>query len=312
MKYSFTMVESPLQLLNAYEAIHFFNIKNARYLIRFSGVDSNDLQIKKTLNLLNINSDYVYEVTIRIKARRLTDFMKMAFFMSFSVIMMPLVSKLYVGNYDSKFLSLIHKLYKKEKVILLDDGNKTLRLQQEFSVDYNYTLFSMFELEKHPSQKIYRNRFPAIKKLLKDELVISNDYVIFLGSGLSEINIISDKYYIELLNEIASHYSIRGKSVLYIPHRSEERAKLKIIQNISNLKIRHLSFPVELIGLFEPEISNKISSFCSTALYSLREIYGVNVECFKFDYSQSSDKAELDELYQYYYENKIEVLELGV
>ena len=312
MKYSLTMVESPLQLLNAYEAMHFFKIKNARYLIRFSGVASNDLQIRKTLNILNVNRKHVYEVTIRAKARRFTDFIKMAFFMSCSVIMMPLVNKFYVGNYDSKFLSLIYKFYKNEKVVLLDDGNKTLRFQQGFSENYNYNLFTMFELKKYPSQNIYRNRFCAIKKLLKDELIIKDDYVIFLGSGLSEINIISDNYYIELLNEITIHYSMRDKSVLYIPHRSEDSAKLKIIQSISNLKIRHLSFPVELIGLFESEISNKISSFCSTALYSLREIYGVNVECFKFDYSQSNDKAELDELYQYYDDNKIEVLDLGV
>ena len=58
------LIESPLQLLNAYEAIKHFNIINFTLYVRFSCVETNDSQIKRLINILDINKENIRSVVM--------------------------------------------------------------------------------------------------------------------------------------------------------------------------------------------------------------------------------------------------------
>ncbi len=153
------------------------------------------------------------------------------------------------------------------------------------------------------------NNYPKIKELVKGGKVLDRS-VVFIGSGMAEIGIVSEEYYVSLIDRIAEHYNSLGFYVIYIPHRAESSQKLNIIVENTDVEIRHLDYPVELFGLFNDFSPFLVSSFCSTALITLKNIYGYSVECFSFDYVGHSDEEELDELYKFYQEIGIEVKSL--
>jgi len=54
---TYFFVESPIQLLNAYESRHYFNIKNDYiFFIRLSGLERNDTQIMFLVGILQLQN----------------------------------------------------------------------------------------------------------------------------------------------------------------------------------------------------------------------------------------------------------------
>ena len=294
-KKSLLFVESPLQLLNAYEAICYFKLHDYRVIVRLSGQEQNDKQIKNLIKILNINN--VNYITIRVKNRKLIDYYHL-FINSFKYYFKN-VDKVFIGNYDSGFFKLLLKQFKKSKIILLDDGTKTLTIQKQFSENNFYNMFTMYDIKPVGKQTIYKNNYDHIFNMLQKHEIKKREYILFLGMKLSELNIIDEKDYIYFLNKIANFYS--NKSIIYIPHRGESINKLKIIEKyISNISIKYLNYPVELYGLYEQEIPASVVSFYSTALLTMKNIYKVEVNSFKFNYNDSIYKDTIDEVYKYY------------
>ncbi len=77
MKKNILIVESPLQLLNAFEAVKFFNLNEYEYLIRLSGEKVNDKQIINLIKILNLDKYKVLK--IRSKNKSFCDFFKTFF-----------------------------------------------------------------------------------------------------------------------------------------------------------------------------------------------------------------------------------------
>jgi hypothetical protein len=61
-----------------------------------------------------------------------------------------------------------------------------------------------------------------------------------------------------------------NKKIVYILHRNEKIEKFNDMQNIV---IKKLDYPIELYGINEKEIPLRIISFFSTALYTMKLIY---------------------------------------
>jgi hypothetical protein len=286
-------IESPLQLLNAYEVIFEFNLKNYKIIIRLSKMKENDKQIKYLVKYLDIKN--VKFITIKAEKKSLNDYIKL-FVYQYKFIMKK-IDKVFIGNFDSGFFKLILKQFPKEKIILLDDGSKTLAIQKQFSESNFYNLFTMYDITSVKNQIIYKNKYKKLNEKLKSLNIVHNE-VLFLGMKLSEIGVISEKEYIRLLQKISTEY--KDKNIIYIPHRGESVIKLQKISEIENITIKSYDYPVELLGLFEDSLPYKVASFYSTAVLTMKYIYNIEAECFLFDYNDSQYRTLIDEVYDYY------------
>ncbi|MDF1877966.1 hypothetical protein JHD47_09080, partial [Sulfurimonas sp. SAG-AH-194-L11] len=74
-------VESPLQLLNAFEAEKCFDAEALFYFVRLSGDTSNDKQLLKLLEILTIKN---YELlTLNVANKTISDYFKLLYYKYF-------------------------------------------------------------------------------------------------------------------------------------------------------------------------------------------------------------------------------------
>lgn len=291
------IIESPLQLLNAYEAIFHFGISEGILLVRYSGFDKNDGQIDDIIRQLNFPEFIaIHRISIQISNRNIWDYAKVIIQkIKFSSVFQKF-DAIYVGNYDSPFIKLI--IGNNKNLILLDDGSKTIGTQENFSDSFHFDWFTFFDLNPYKGQKIYKNTFGRLQEITTTSKSKNENIIIFIGSNLSEDKIISEAYYLELIQKISKRYS--NQHIIYIPHRSEYESKLNTISLIGNIEIKQLDFPIELLPLYNQSIPTQIISFYSTALFTLGKIYGVPSTAFKFNYHESQYKGAIDDVYIYF------------
>lgn len=303
-------VEAPFQLLSAYEALETYCIDEFEIYIRLSNSGDNDIQLKKLAETLFHNDDNIIYISISVKNRTLLDYLKVLSYCLYSFIIQVKYDFIFIGNYESKFLSLLLKPIQKRKVVLLDDGIKSISLQKKFSDSNNFNLYTMLKNLKPLNNQIIRyNNFSRFNKFRKDNDIVYEESILFIGSKLSEAKITTEKYYIELLGRISKYY--KNKQIIYVPHRGENKDKLDTIASIlNNIVIKDLNYPVEFYFFYEKSMPLKVVSFYSAALVTISQLYpAVEVTSFYFDYSNSKYKDDIDEIYDYF-KNYIEVVKL--
>lgn len=290
------LIESPFQLLCAFEAIGKFESEENEVWIRYSKKIKNDKQLKFILNKLqDTEACKIKEVTISSVNRNMTDYFKIILCKLYLATNLFKYQKIFIGNFDSKFINAVVSFNK--KVILLDDGAKTINIQSAFTNDKNYDWFTMYDLKPFKNQALYLNRFPKIRKLLSD-IITRDDTVLFIGAKLSECGIISDSYNIELISKISERYS--DCKIEYVPHRGDSSEKLSKLNDIPNLEILNIDYPIELWGLYNTSLPELVVSFYSTALISLNKIYKTPAFAFKFNYDKAPNKTAINSIYEYF------------
>jgi len=290
------LIESPLQLLNAYEADNYFKSKNNKYIIRLSNIKINDNQILKLIEFLSIK-EKSFIIEINSKHKKLRDFLKLLSLKIYIFFVQKKFDKVFVGNIESGLFSFLTKNINRKKKILLDDGTKSLVVQKKFTDTYNIDFFSFYDLKPYKNQTIYKNNFTKLKETLLCNSL--ENQTLLLGAKLSEISIIEEGYYIDLIKKISNYF--KNEILVYIPHRGENRDKLEKIQSeVKNIKIQYIDYPVELYGLNENINIKTVISFYSTALYTMMKIYHCESISVKFNYNKSEHKKEIDEVYNYY------------
>jgi len=291
---SILFIESPLQLLNAYEAIEKFSIQDYVIIVRFSKNLQNDEQISYLIDKFTIQN--IKPITIGASQKNLLDYFKLLYYKYFYQIPSD-VDKVFIGNYDSGFLKLIMKKVPTDKIVLLDDGAKSIDIQAKFTDKFHYDLFTMYDFKPLYNQSIIKNNFQRLQKNLSD-LELNKEEVLFLGLKLSEIGIVTQSYYLDQIIKITSYY--KNKQIIYIAHRGEDKTKLQKIDELDNVQVVQLDYPVELYGLYHTKIPYKVASFYSTALLTMKNIYGMEAEGFLFNYTDSKYKKAIDNVYTYY------------
>ena len=137
------------------------------------------------------------------------------------------------------------------------------------------TLTSYDFLTPRKNQKLFFHDFSFLKSLSKNTKKKTNE-VYFIGTYLIEVNIISKKTLIYLLDYIKTHYEKRNLNVIYISHRRESKASLDIVP----FEIKSFPYPIELLIFKENKIPELFASFFSSSIFNLKKI-GVNkIESF--------------------------------
>jgi hypothetical protein len=290
------VIESPLQLLNAYEAMHQFPAQLQEVFVRFSNNKYVDQQIRDTIDKLGINqlANITY-LTLPVNGKSILDGLKMLLLKIKFLFQSKSFQHIFIGEYESRFIRFI--IPYKRNIILLDDGSKTLGTQDKFTSNHYFDWFTIFEFKALQGQNIYQNTYNHLHKHLIFNSITDNNTILFIGSNLSEEGVISEEYNISLLKKVADRYS--DKRIRYIAHRRESDSKLDLIKKIENIKVSRLNYPIELLSVFEDYSLHSIVSFYSTALITLKKIYGTPTIAFQFDYSNHPEAKEIDAVYNY-------------
>jgi hypothetical protein len=289
------VVESPFQLLNAIEAIHTFPANQVDLYIRHSDSSKNDEQLKNLIKKIDLPKEVsVHSFLISSDIKKPLVILKMlVYFIKFRFIANR-YEKIFIGCYESRFLRMA--LPFNSKTILLDDGLKTISTQNNFNPGQHFNWFTIFDLQPIGQQKIYKNEFKNLQSHIKQQ-DSKNKSVLFIGTKLSEENIITEDYNVEIIERIAKEN--HSSPLKYVAHRGESQTKLERIQEIQNVEIIQLSYPLELLPVYGDFAPSKIISFYSTALITLQKIYQVETIGYKFDYSQSIHKDNIKIAYDY-------------
>lgn len=249
------IVETPLQLLCAYEYINVKNRKEKIY-VRMSS-KRNDEQIINAAKILDMEIEKFY---VKMNLNYLVVNVR---FLHQYLITVFMRKELVIGTISSRFLKLLVKLIPLKCVILLDDGIATL-LEEKLS-SHKYRRFSIFKSNNKINDK---NNFSNIRsKLIEQELTDSNVY--FVGQKLSEVNIMREDLYISMVAKIAK----KVDSLVYISHRGENKNKVDELKKIPKLKILNLDCPVELYFLERGVCPSLIYTHSSTSAITISLLF---------------------------------------
>jgi len=300
-KNALVIVESPLQLLCAFEAVNYFNVYSDFY-IRLSDNEVNNLQMKNIVQDLNINNVKYLLLSSKKDFRTVLNIFK-------HLIMLKLKKFDYyiLGDYLSGFIKQFIKISSKEKVILLDDGVATFKIQRELHKKLlPITLYTMFNIEKFENQQIYINKFDTLKNKYS---MISKSDDIFIGGKLVDLNILSMNSYIEVIKLAVTNSN--GNKILYFPHRGTSEEVINEIATVENIEILYPDTTIELYLLKKGIKPRNIYSILSTALFSLSILYNdINVIAYKPTFNKNEREKDIDKLYiQLKNSKKIEVVD---
>lgn len=256
------LVESPLQLMCAYEAAKKIN-PNTEYLIRFNGFDENDRILRNTANFLMITYS-------QIKIRPNYFFLDiLRCFPRLFEILSQKRTDYFSGSYFSGFLKIIQKLVRAERVYYLDDGVATFLAQKQMSQDGKpHSLFTFFKVKALPNQIVAKHSFEKIR--LEFESEGTNASSIFIGQKLVEVRILSIDQYLEI---ILKAVDLSDGKLIYFPHRGEGRDTVEKIVEKAGVEVMTPDLPIELFLLKNGMRPRKIFSNTSSALFSLMAFF---------------------------------------
>lgn len=248
-------VESPFQLIQCVDAIHEFAIEKKKIIIRDNVSDNNNKQMREVVRTLKLN-----ECTF-IKCPQKS--IRCIFLILRLIFQGCFYKNIFIGDENSKIFKLSVKLINKKKVILMDDGVATINSKKYF---LNFRRFSMFSLGVNTTI----NKFSYLSTYIGNK----NRYKhVIVGMDLISAEICTAANYQDFIIKIAEKFPQESDSVLYIPHRNEAKNDFEVLDKIENIQIKKTRLPIELIGLELNVQPISISTFFSSAIFSMEKIY---------------------------------------
>lgn len=293
------IVESPLQLLCAYEAICREKGEEYELLIRQTGRGLNDKHLISCAEYLDLKYQIFWLFPNKIKWGLFRN--------------IPLWLKLWRGNYQEAYLgsiyssalSMISKLIRTKKIQYLDDGAATVRAQAEMIAGKREikNWFTFFNLKPLKGQVITKHRFDFLNKLVSDK---DYDGSYFIGQPVEIMKGINKDEYIRVIKKIAESHS-EEKPLIYIPHRVED---CEFLECYKNIKILRLDLPIELYFIkYNDKLPMEVYSFYSTALVSLKSLFPeISASAIKIS-TEKSNYHQLDDVYEYLIDNEVRVID---
>lgn len=278
------IVGTPLQLLNAIEAVKHFNLENNILVIVHRSLEANKVQMNP------IREQYQWKEIIDIEYSKNSSILKY----------INLVKQLKKDRYKYIFipkLEVVPKLVianvEKEKVFLLDDGVMTISIYEnniktnkinkydfkeirflffglKIKIRDKINLFTYFNLEPVNGIEVIKNELTFLKETYLKSSKRDDSNIYFLGNPSTRY-INDDKY----LQNLYSLIKKSSKKVIYIPHRGESNEMKKILHSIENpmFSVIDINMPVELYFLENNIYPTTVIAYFTTALITLNIIY---------------------------------------
>lgn len=285
------IIRSPLQLLNAVEAIFHFSLfddNNILYIIDTKGLSNNE-------QINNILKNYAWTEIVKIESTRKSNFLNY-------IDMLKKLKKddykyLFLGDYGN-----IHKIImaniQVENIFLLDDGTASIVIQEkllnnEFNMKDIFKLlrylpfglsikktkkinfFTIFALKKTDNIGIIQNEMKNLKFNYDIEHFKNSQHIHILGQPFIESKILSQETYIKYFISSVKKYYYNNEMIEYFPHRAEniDNAVTNLKNKFENFSIIQNSIPLEKYFLENKIYPSIIIGFTSTALFTLKILF---------------------------------------
>lgn len=320
------IIRSPLQLINAIEAQKHFNTSNNELVIIHTKKNTKNKELIEAI-VKKRKLEQVFSVCAHNQDSGRSKFMTMVKF----------IKNLQKKHYKHIFIAdagsvqmIIAANLDSQSVIHLDDGTKTIEKQEEkLFIPQTYMnlkisrkmryfrywlfglkpfiskpvdLFTIFNVKALENQKIITNDYNYFNSFQTEEKRYDKDNIYFIGQGLSESNIVSETFYLELLKRVKKQYS--DKKIIYLPHRGEIISKKKLELVDGFFEINSPSLPVELEFLEKDRYPYQIIGIASTALFTLATLFkNTKVYYFKIpdeEYLNTQKKEIWNRIYSYF------------
>lgn len=318
------IIGTPLQLINAMEALKHFNLENNILVIVHRSLDANRVQIDNLISL------FKWDNIMNIEYSRSSSMLKY----------IALVKDLKQYSYNYIFISKLEVVPKivipnviKKKVFLLDDGTLTLPIYEKhiktnklnrydfkelrfllfglkIKIRDKINLFTYFDLEPVHGIEVIKNELTYLKDTYLKNATKDNNVIYFIGQAT--YGIIGIDSYIGNLEKIMR----KNKKVIYIPHRAETEKALIRLSAIEGplFTIKEIGIPIELYFLQNSIYPTSLISYYSTALTTLGIIYNeCDVKAIQIPYDDETSNNSLRACYEIFDDNQIISIEdLGI
>ncbi|MGH1505278.1 MAG: hypothetical protein ACRBI6_17135 [Acidimicrobiales bacterium] len=138
------------------------------------------------------------------------------------------------------------------------------------------TFFSIFRLETSGDDRVVDNPLRRLRRQVSTTPV--GDHVLLLGSPFVELGSMTSERYVDIVVTAARQL---GGPVVFRPHRRERADKLDALR-ARGVDIDPGDGPVELALLEAPVLPRRVSSFFSTATFTLWRLLGASLEIDSF------------------------------
>ena len=262
------IVESPLQVMCAYEAIKEFKVKDVKIIARLA--DRGGRNNQQMLLVLNeFLSDYdVKKVYLKPQDRSLKSIILSLELVLKILFLYTLSYNIFIGYYNSKFATLLTFFVKSSRKLYLDDGTASLSYPESILKSKSY-IFSIFDF---PVPFFIKNKFTHLSKYLFEvNKEKRKEVVVFIGSPIRELDNCNVEKYFEMILKVKKKYN--EVFFLYFPHRRELEEDLDKIRSF-DIEVVSNNYPIEMFYLEFPNYHPKVvASIISTAMFTLNLIY---------------------------------------
>lgn len=248
-------VESPFQLIQCVEAIHEFEIKKSKIIIRENSSVTNNEQLRAVVKALKLNQCTFMKCHLK-SFRGIFLVLRLIFEGYF-------YRRIFIGDENSRIFNLAVKFININKVVLMDDGVARINSSKRWLI---FKRFSMFPFGVNTTL----NKFSYFSTYIERQNTYQH---IIIGMDLISAGICTVTDYFEFITIVAGRFSSEPDSVLYIPHRNEDQSDLDGLNKIGNIRIQKTQLPIELVGLELLLQPITISTFFSSAIFSMEKIY---------------------------------------
>ena len=189
-----------------------------------------------------------------------------------------------------------------EKLVVTDDGMATVNIvvdylqKRKLFSSYYKNMFKGVALcwlglrVREPKNIIFRSIFDLRKVLGKELKALTWEKTVlngelsagkstdstkcyFIGQKLSSVGILDCDRYIFYIKDFIRRFISQNQTLVYFAHRGDAPEVLEALANIDNVRVVFLEVPVELAFVQEAHLPEKISSFYSTALFTLSAMF---------------------------------------
>lgn len=317
---------SPLQVLNALEAIQILNInsQNAHFIAFATKASESFRQIQQTAQFLKLNTKL-----LPFANNPISKFLR--FFKLKKIILNETYGYVFISMLNVDLNLYACNLKPTAKVIFFDEGTHTLDLLKLSQIKLSnkngpgkFIKKILFKLrpvninriisiyaEKFPKQKIdsTKNEYALTKSLLKKKNFSKDVYIV--GQHLYKKEI-SKEYFLECLDKLNNKLSQRH-NLYYIPHRHDSEEVLRDIEKL-NIKLKRTDLCLELELLKQNNIPFYIIGFSSSALLNLKIIFGdsISIQMYKLDPNKinSEYRDRMKNIITTFRENNIQEVQL--
>ena len=191
---------------------------------------------------------------------------------------------LYIGTNSSSWVKRISLILGSQSIVRLDDGTATIELAHEARSSNTAPPWSLFTIfyRSGDSAHIKHNKLEWLRSTKNKQFKVDPNLSWIIGGAYSEAKLLTLEREIEILKTLI--VSCRDKKrIVYLPHRSDEDHKLKMIKNLGvDIDAQEAAFENRLLS--NAILPSKILGISSTALFTAKiltpsiDIYAVKLE----------------------------------